>query len=144
MSRDRRGEALASMATDMAHELRTPVSVLRGHLTMLDGVFPLDGILAVAYGRTIHLSRLVDDLRLLTRAEAGTLSLERVAARGRAGPPCRAELATGAGSNITLERLDPGLPAVRADIDRMQQVFELLTNALRHAAGGRITVRAAP
>lgn len=152
MSRDlAEGEALRQrMATDMAHELRTPVSVLRGHLeAMLDGVFPLDGEhLAVAYDRTIHLSRLVDDLRLLTRAEAGTLSLERVAVPAdelaRRAVQSFEPLALDA--NITLEHdFDPGLPAVRADIDRMQQVFgNLLTNALRHTPPeGRITVRAA-
>ncbi len=43
------------MAADVAHELRTPVTVLRGHLeAMLDGVYPLDSAhVAVA---TIRLS----------------------------------------------------------------------------------------
>ncbi len=152
MSRDlAEGEALRQrMATDIAHELRTPVSVLRGHLeAMLDGVFPLDGEhLAVAYDRTIHLSRLVDDLRLLTRAEAGKLSLERVAVPAdelaRRAVQSFEPLALDA--NITLEHdFEPGLPAVRADVDRMQQVLgNLLTNALRHTPPeGRITVRAA-
>lgn len=152
MSRDlAAGEALRQrMATDIAHELRTPVSVLRGHLeAMLDGVFPLDGEhLAVAYDRTIHLSRLVDDLRLLTRAEAGKLSLERVAVPAdelaRRAVQSFEPLALDA--NITLEHdFEPGLPDVRADVDRMQQVLgNLLTNALRHTPPeGRITVRAA-
>ena len=67
------------MAADIAHELRTPVTVLGVHLeAMLDGVYPLDSEhVAVAYDQTLHLRRLVDDLRLLTQAEAGRLPLER-------------------------------------------------------------------
>ena len=66
------------MASDVAHELRTPVTVLRGHLeAMMDGVYPLDAEhLAVAYDQTLHLARLVADLQLLTRAEAGRLTLD--------------------------------------------------------------------
>ena len=84
MSRDlSEGEQLRQrMAADIAHELRTPVSVLRGYLeAMLDGMFPLDDEhLAVAYEQTIHLARLVSDLRLLTQAESGSLPLERTIA----------------------------------------------------------------
>jgi len=136
------------MAADIAHELRTPVSVLRGHLeAMLDGVYPLDAEhLAVAYDRTIHLARLVDDLRLLTRAEAGQLPLEKE----QIAP---ADLVTRAldsfaplalDAAVTLEReIAPGLPDLLGDADRLQQVLgNLLTNALRHTpAGGRIAVR---
>ena len=66
------------MTTDVAHELRTPVTVLRGHLeAMMDGVYPLDAEhLAVAYDQTIQLARLVEDLRLLTQAESGRLALD--------------------------------------------------------------------
>jgi signal transduction histidine kinase len=151
MSRDlAAGEALRQrMAADIAHELRTPVSVLRGHLeAMLDGVFPLDEErLAVAYDRTIHLSRLVDDLRLLTRAEAGQLPLERAritpAVLVERAAESFAPLALDAGVTLRHEVGDD-LPAVAVDADRMQQVLgNLLTNALRHTpAQGTITVTA--
>jgi two-component system sensor histidine kinase BaeS len=143
------GEQLRQrMAADVAHELRSPVSVLRGHLeAMLDGVFPLDSAhLAVPYDQTIHLSRLVDDLRLLTMAEAGRLPLERVVM-----PP--GELVSRAAdlfaplaidAEITLDReIEEGLPLVLVDVDRMQQVFaNLLSNALRHTPqGGSINIQ---
>jgi two-component system sensor histidine kinase BaeS len=150
MSRDlAAGETLRQrMAADIAHELRTPVSVLRGHLeAMLDGVFPLDAEhLAVAYDRTIHLTRLVDDLRLLTRAEAGQLPLQRVTITpadlvGRAVASF-APLALDAGITLTHE-VAPDAPSVHVDLDRMQQVLgNLLTNALRHTPeGGQIALR---
>lgn len=151
MSRDlAEGEALRRrMAADIAHELRTPVSVLRGHLeAMLDGVFSLDAAhLAVAYDQTVHLARLVDDLRLLTRAEADQLPLERtLIAPGdlvRRAVTAFGPLALDAG--LTLEhRVAEGLPAIEVDVDRMQQVLaNLLANALRHTpAGGTIAITA--
>jgi len=130
------------MAANIAHELRTPVSVLRGHLeAMLDGVFPLDSQhLAVAYDRTIHLARLVDDLRLLTRAEAGQLSLNRVVipADKLARQAVESFGPLALDSQVTLEHtISDGLPAVRVDVDRLQQVLgNLLTNALRHTPPG--------
>lgn len=149
MSRDlAEGEALRRrMAADIAHELRTPVSVLRGHLeAMLDGIYPLDAEhLAVAYDRTLHLARLVDDLRLLTRAEAGQLPLEKV----RTAP---AELVTrvldsfaplALDADIILTRdIASDLPDLLIDADRLQQALSnLLANALRHTPpGGQIAV----
>lgn len=135
------------MASDVAHELRTPVSVLRGHLeAMLDGVFPLDDEhLAVAYDQTLHMTRLVDDLRLLTQAEAGRLPLEKV-------PTMPATLVNKAlaffqplalDAEITLQaEIAPALPAVLVDVDRLQQVLgNLLSNALRHTPpGGQISI----
>lgn len=153
MSRDlAQGEALRRrMAADIAHELRTPVSVLRGHLeAMLDGVFPLDvERLAVAYDRTLHLTRLVDDLRVLTRAEAGQLPLERVltAPTDIVTRAMESFAPLALDVSITLQQeVAPDLPAVYVDHDRLQQVLgNLLTNALRHTPeGGTITLRAQP
>lgn len=143
------GEALRQrMAADIAHELRTPVSVLRGHLeAMLDGVFPLDAEhLAVAYDRTIHMSRLVDDLRLLTRAEAGQLPLERtrISATELVSQAVESFTPLAVDANITLQRDWPDdLPLVDVDMDRMHQILgNLLTNAIRHTPEkGTITVR---
>ena len=68
------------MTSDIAHELRSPVSVMRSQLeAMMDGVFPLNTEqLVVVYDQTLHLGRLIEDLRTLTRAEAGRLPLEMV------------------------------------------------------------------
>ena len=133
------GEALRRrMAADVAHELRTPVSVLRGHLeAMMDGVFPVDHEhLAVVYDQTLHLARLVEDLRLLTVAEAGKLPLDRVPfAPGVAVEQVVesfAPLALDAGVRLTAQVADD-LPSILVDPVRMRQILSnLLANALRH------------
>ncbi|MBX3084234.1 MAG: HAMP domain-containing histidine kinase [Anaerolineae bacterium] len=139
------------MAADVAHELRTPVSVLRGHLeAMLDGLYPLDSAhVAVAHDQTIHLARLVEDLRVLTLAEARQLPLERA----QLDPVALVEQVLEAfeplalDGNIQLNRAIPAkLPTVVGDITRLRQVLSnLLTNAMRHTpAGGEIKVEIAP
>lgn len=139
-----------NMVADLAHELRSPLSVLQGNLrAILDDVYPLDkGEVARLYDETRLLSRLVDDLRELALADAGQLRLSLAptdAARvvgdtiDSLGPA--AELRT-----VDLEvRLPDDLPCVQADADRLAQVLRnLLVNALRHTpAGGQIAVSAA-
>lgn len=133
------------MAADVAHELRTPVTVLRGHLeAMMDGVYPLDvEHVAVAYEQTLHLSRLVDDLRLLTQAEAGRLplTLEPVAPAMLVTQSLARFEPLVQDAGIVLESEATGdLPLIQADRARLFQVFDnLLINALRHTpAEGRI------
>ncbi len=139
------------MAADVAHELRTPVSVLRGHIeAMLDGVYPLDSAhVAVAHDQTIHLARLVEDLRVLTLAEAKRLPLERT----RFNPAALATQLLEAFEPLALDgeirlirRIAPNLPDCTADTTRVRQVLSnLLTNALRHTpTGGEITVEIVP
>jgi two-component system sensor histidine kinase BaeS len=145
------GERLRrQMTSDVAHELRTPVTVLRGHLeAMMDGVYPLDiERLAVAYDQTLHLARLVEDLRLLTQAESGRLALQLAvvapAALVQEAATRFAPLAQDAG--VTLESAaEARLSPVQVDEGRLRQVFDnLLTNALRHTPpGGSITIAAA-
>ncbi len=130
------------MLADVAHELRTPLSVLRAQLeAMLDGVLPLSGEnVALAHEETILLGRLVDDLRTLSLAETGRLPLAieavhpaEIVARSSAafGPLYEAE-------GVTLEaHIAEGLPTLSADPERLQQVLgNLLANALRYAPQG--------
>lgn len=146
------GETLRQrMAADVAHELRTPVSVLRGHLeAMLDGVYPMDSAhVAVAHDQTIHLARLVEDLRVLTLAEAKRLPLERTALNAAAliAQAVEAFEPLVIESDIRLKQdVAAALPTVYADVTRVRQVISnLLTNALRHTPAGCeivITVKA--
>jgi signal transduction histidine kinase len=144
------GETLRKhMAAAIAHELRTPVSVLRGHLeAMLDGVFPLDTQrLAVAYDQTLHLAHLVEDLRLMTRAEAGQLPLKKASASPGKLVTIAVEQFKPLAADSVIElaaRVEDDLPTVVVDVDRVQQILSnLLANALRHTPeNGRITVKA--
>ena len=126
------------MTSDIAHELRTPVTVMRGHLeAMMDGVYPLDiEHLAIAYDGTLHLTRLVEDMRLLTRAEAKQLSLDKTRINPAELITRSAQrfqpLAEDAGIQLDVD-IAPELPDLEIDVSRIQQALDnLITNALRH------------
>jgi len=130
------------LTADIAHELRTPISVMRAQLqAMLDGVYPTDTAhVAAVYEQTLHLARLVDDLHTLTRAETGHLPLamqplDPASLASRAAALFE-PLVQDAGLALAVE-IEPGLPTVRADADRLHQVLaNLLGNALRHTPPG--------
>lgn len=69
------------MIADIAHELRTPLSVLQGNLqAILEDVYPMNKAeIATIYDGSLILSRLINDLHDLTKAEAGQLSLSPTA-----------------------------------------------------------------
>jgi signal transduction histidine kinase len=66
-------------AADVAHELRTPLMILRGEIEALqDGVSePTPAALASLRAETLRMGRLVDDLETLARADAAGFSLQR-------------------------------------------------------------------
>ncbi|MGO9207402.1 MAG: sensor histidine kinase [Candidatus Limnocylindrales bacterium] len=135
---------------DLAHELRTPIAVIRGQLEALrDGVYPPDPEhVEPALAQAATLERLVEDVRTLGLAETGSLPLDREpvdpallvnetlsAFRARAD---------GAGVSLAAE-LPPAMPSVSIDAARIRAVLgNLLSNALDHTpSGGRITVAVA-
>jgi two-component system OmpR family sensor kinase/two-component system sensor histidine kinase BaeS len=137
------------MVADIAHELRTPLSVLQGNLrAILDDVYPLDrGEVSRLYDETRLLSRLVDDLRELALADAGQLRLNlqpTEAAEVVRATTDSLGLAAEAQGVALVAQVPDGLPSVQADPDRLAQVLRnLLVNALRHTPpGGSVTVTA--
>jgi signal transduction histidine kinase len=137
------------MTADVAHELRTPLSIIKGRLEGLqDGVYTatpeeIERLL----GATALLERLIEDLRLLALAEAGQLALytEQLEPREMLQDAAQAFSGQAAEQSVTLEIATPGdLPLVEADPQRMAQVFaNLIANALRYTpAGGTITLEA--
>ncbi len=135
------------MVADIAHELRTPLSVIQGNLrAMLDDVYPLSKTeITTVYDETLMLNRLVADLRELTLAEAGQLTLHpqelAPAPLIRQSAGGFGELAAERGIDFQI-RVPENLPAIRADADRVGQIIHnLLSNALRHTpSGGSVTV----
>ena len=137
-----------SLTADIAHELRTPLAIVRGKLDYLQerGETVEPEQLLPLQDELIRLSRLVDDLHRVSLAEAKKLPLDiravdlpalldRVAER--------AELeAESKGVRLTVEAAD-ALPAAEVDPNRMTQVFlNLVMNALRHTpSGGTVAIR---
>jgi signal transduction histidine kinase len=143
-------EARRQQAADIAHELRSPLTVIQGQMEALaDGIFPADTEhLEPVLVQTQLLNRLVEDLRTLSLADAGRLTLSPVPVKigewvaGVVG----GFRAAAAGRGIVLDlEIGAGLPEVEIDPERMSQVLgNMLDNALRHTPeGGRIAVRAA-
>ncbi len=138
-----------NLMADVAHELRTPLSVLQGNLqAILDGVYPLDETeIAHLFDETRLLSRLVDDLRELALAEAGKLDLSlQPTAVGQLLQSTAEQFAPAFGAQQLewITQIPDALPMVMADPGRVAQIVRnLLVNALRHTpSGGSITVTA--
>ncbi|MGL4609193.1 MAG: sensor histidine kinase [Trueperaceae bacterium] len=129
------------MIADIAHELRTPLAIMQARLAAIqDEVLPLNATeLERIYKQTELLSRLVGDLRTLSLAEAGRLSLtlqkvdlklllEQVIANFESAAKLK-------GIRVLLET--QGASLVSADSDRLTQIFtNLLDNALRYTPEG--------
>jgi len=141
----RRRELLA----DVAHELRTPLSVIRGNVEgMVDGLYPIDAArLRPLIEETTRMARLLEDLQTLSTAEAGALRLhpEPVDAAALVEEAVAAFGARAAARGIGLEsREEVGLDTFEADPVRLGEVLaNLLSNAVRHTpSGGTVTVTA--
>lgn len=136
-----------SLLADVSHELRTPLAVLRGELeAMIDGVHPLDEAhLTAAVDQIGMLTQLVEDLRTLALAEAGTLPLHKeptdLAVLANDAARSFESLAVTAGVRLDVE-MPVEMPLVDLDPLRIQQVVgNLVANALRYApAGSAVTI----
>ncbi len=143
----RRSErARQTMTADIAHELRTPVSIIQGNLeAILDGIYePTPETIAPIYEETLHLGRLIDDLRELSLADAGELPLNRtptdiVALTHQVADTVAGALDTGPRITVTQEG---EIPMVSVDAMRIRQVIvNLVSNAVRYTpADGRIEI----
>lgn len=137
-----------NLTADVAHELRTPLAVVRAHIeAMQDGVWEASPEnLAALHAEIMRLVRLVGDLEKLSEAESGALELAR--APVDLGELAR-RVAAAFGPSFEQKGVDfhldvePGVPRVEGDEDRLSQVvWNLLSNALKFTPpGGTVTVR---
>ncbi|MCJ7700533.1 MAG: ATP-binding protein [Anaerolineales bacterium] len=142
-----------NLTADVAHELRTPLHVIQGTLEgFLDGVYkPTADQVNILLDEMRLLTRLVEDLQLLSTVEAGELTL-------KVEPVDMHELlmdvATSfsgqmesAGVDLHIEvPEETGAVIVDADPERLDQIISnLVANALRYTPpGGKITLSAQP
>ena len=142
-------EQRRNLLADVAHELRTPLSVIRGNAEgVMDGLYAPDADhLAPIVEETDVMARLLDDLSLLSTAEAGTLSLFRevVSPADVVSDAIVGFRAAADDAGVRLEgHATEGLPEIAADPVRIREVLgNLIANALQHTpAGGAVTVHA--
>jgi len=135
---------------EVTHELRTPITVIRGQTEgLIDGVVtPSPEVFAALADEAARLQRMVEDLTLLSRAEEGTLEIHfadldlatvAAVAAERLRPQFDYE-----GIALVVEVNDRARPLpVRGDDDRLNQVLSnLLGNALGHTpVAGTVTLR---
>ncbi len=138
-----------NMVADVAHELRTPLSNLKGYLEAIsDGVVaPDENTIKLLYEEAASLSRLVDDLQDLSLTDAGEIKLirqpEDITVLIKETVTGMQAKATERGLLLSTELLAE-LPSVNIDSHRVKQVLRnLLENAVAHTdKGGKITVTA--
>ena len=141
--------ARKQMTADIAHELRTPLSLIIGHAEAVhDGVLPPSPEnFEIIREEAIRLEHLVNDLRTLSLADAGelTMNIQNIEPGRLINEVAMLYQYQTQKKNISLE-LDVAspLPTIEVDPGRMTQVLtNILDNATRHTPeGGRIILSA--
>ncbi|MDP2931062.1 MAG: ATP-binding protein [Chloroflexota bacterium] len=137
-----------NMVADIAHELRTPLSVLQANIeAMQDGVLEASAEnLASLHQETSLLARLIEDLGTLSLADSGQLEFhpratDLIKLSSQIMEGMRTQF-TSKNVSLALEAPDSLVP-VFVDPDRIEQVMRnLLSNAFRYTPeGGRVTLR---
>lgn len=126
---------------DVAHELKTPLAVIDATSSaVIDGVYPHDDRhVATIRDQARLLSRIVDDLRTVSLAESGelTLALADVDASELLADVAAAFKARADAAGVTIRIAADPAARTRADADRLRQAIgALVDNALRVAPAG--------
>ena len=145
---DQSFETMRRFVADASHELRTPLSVIRGEADVALARDRSPGeyreSLAIIQDEGRRLSRLVEDLLNLARADAGhaNLRVEEFYLNDLLAECCRSLEAAAGARQIDLECRCPGDVAFRGDQELLRRlVLNLLDNAVRYTpAGGKILV----
>ncbi|NML16204.1 hybrid sensor histidine kinase/response regulator [Azohydromonas caseinilytica] len=145
-------EAKDRFLATMSHELRTPLNGILGFAQLLESRLERDEDRhCAAHVRQAgqNLLRILNDVLDLSKIEAGALELERLPLRlEEVAQACRDLFAADAaakGVQLELQLPASPLPLLRGDTLRLQQVLaNLLSNALKFTAQGRVVLAVAP
>ena len=142
---EREDELRRMFTADVAHELRTPLAILRSQLEAIQDQVsePTPAVIASLHDETLRLSRLVADLETLASADASTFTLERrlISLDALVGMLTSGLAEQFAEAGLDL-RTNLATVSVDADPDRLRQIVtNLLTNARKFVPpGGTVTV----
>jgi signal transduction histidine kinase len=139
-------QAQVRLSADVSHELRTPLTAIRGNIDLLrrgatDDPMELNEALAIIDSELDRMSRIVNDLLLLSQADAGlSLRMSNVELDTIILEVYRQAQISANGVNIQLGHEDQAI--VYGDADRLKQLLiNLVSNALKHTPpGGEITI----
>jgi len=145
---DQSFESMRRFVADASHELRTPISVIRGEadvaLSNDRGASEYRESLAIILDESRRLSRLVDDLLNLARADAGYVRLQvrDFYFNDLVGECCRAVQTLASVRDVAVECHAGGDVAFRGDEELLRRlVINLLDNAIRYTpSGGKVSV----
>lgn len=136
------------MVADIAHELRTPLSIMQLELEGLEDGLQEPALAAHAlHGELKKLEQLIEDLRLISLVDAGGLQLEKETVDLAWFLPTVVESWRKQLDKqriaVTLD-IAAGLPPIPADVRRLTQVLNnLIGNAIRYTPqDGRLTIKA--
>jgi signal transduction histidine kinase len=145
----RSSEARKQMTADIAHELRTPLSLILGHAEAVhDGVLPpTKENFEIIRDEAERLEKLVEDLRTLSLADAGELSITRqeVSPQKLLDDLHTTYLHIASQKNVKIQlNVASDIPRLNIDPGRMTQVLtNILDNALKHTPeGGQVKLSA--
>lgn len=136
-----------NMMADIAHDLRTPLAVMRSELEgMQDGVVSVnDAALERLHSEVMLLSRLVDNLRTLSLAESGGLSFQftEVSVKGLLQRLVDGFSAKAQEANVEINlQLKEDFKVVVDPEHLLRVLSNLLDNALRYASPGEVSIHA--
>jgi heavy metal sensor kinase len=145
---DQSFDHMRRFVADASHELRTPLSIIRGEadvaLSHDRSAAEYQQALAVSLDESRRLSRLVDDLLNLARADAGRIKLqvEEFYLNDLLAECCRSAQTLAGARQVTLECPNHEDVAIRGDEELVRRmVMNLVDNAIRYTpAGGRVSI----
>lgn len=134
-----------NLIADVAHELRTPLSILRGNLELLEDavIQPSPEVFASLHEESIRISRLVEDLQSLSHADAGEMKFDfSMEDLSQVVQNAATELAREAAKkDIEIDVQATESIPILMDRYRIGQVlYNLISNAIRYTEQGQVQV----